>query len=90
MRLLLALVVAAGVILSSPFIRDIRDWIRGTFPGQYATVVATAVAISIGLALIAAIIRIRDRRALRYGAIASRPRARHGLCAVERTRYRRS
>ena len=70
MRLPLALVVAAGVILSSPFIRDIRDWIRGTFPGQYATVVATAVAISIGLALIAAIIRIRDQRALRYGAIA--------------------
>ena len=69
-RLVLALVVSAGVVLSSPFIRDIRDWIRGTFPGQYATVVATAVAISIGLALIAAIIRIRDRRALRYGALA--------------------
>jgi hypothetical protein len=57
------------VILSSPFIRDIRDWIRATFPGRYATIVATAVALSIGMALVVAVVRIRDRRALRYGAI---------------------
>ena len=69
LRLLLAAAVSAAVILSSPFIRDIRDWIRATFPGQYATVVATAVALAIGLALVVAVLRIRDRRALRYGAI---------------------
>ncbi len=71
LRLLLALVVSGAVILSSPFIRDIRDWIRATFPGQYATVVATAVALAIGAALVVALVRIRDRRALRYGAIAA-------------------
>ena len=69
LRFLLAAVVSAAVILSSPFIRDIRDWIRATFPGQYARVVATAVAVAIGLALVVAVLRIRDRRALRYGAI---------------------
>jgi hypothetical protein len=69
-RLILALVVSGAVILSSPFIRDIRDWIRAMFPGQYATVVATAVALAIGGALLVALVRIRNRRALRYGAIA--------------------
>jgi len=69
LRFLLAAAVSVAVILSSPFIRDIRDWIRATFPGQYATVVATAVALAIGGALVVALVRIRDRRALRYGAI---------------------
>ena len=64
-----AAAASAAVILSSPFIRDIRDWIRNAFPGQYATVIAVAVAIAIGAALIVAVVRIRERRAMRYGAI---------------------
>jgi VanZ family protein len=70
-RFLLAVVVSAAVILSTPFIRDIRDWIRATFPGQYATIVAAAVALAIAAALIVALVRIRERRAARYGAIAA-------------------
>jgi VanZ family protein len=69
-RLTVAVAVSIAVILSAPFIRDIRDWIRATFPGQYATVVGTAVALAIGAAIVVALVRIRDRRALRYGAIA--------------------
>ena len=69
LRLLMALAVSTAVVLSSPFIRDIRDWIRATFPGQYATVVATSVAVSIAVALVVAVVRIRDRRAQRHGAI---------------------
>jgi VanZ like protein len=68
-RFLLAVAVSVAVILSSPFIRDIRDWIRATFPGQYATVVGTAVALAIVLAIVVAVARIRDRRAMRYGAL---------------------
>ena len=71
MRFLLAVDVSALVFLSSPFIRDVRDWIRATFPGQYATIVGTAVAVTIGLALLAAGARIRDRRLLRYASIAA-------------------
>jgi VanZ family protein len=69
LRLTLAVAASIAVILSSPFIRDIRDWIRATLPGQYATVVTTAVALSVGGALLVALVRIRDRRVLRYGAI---------------------
>jgi len=71
LRLLLALVVSAAVIASSPFIRDIRDLIRASFPGQYATIVGAAVAVAIGMALLAAGARIRDRRLLRYASIAA-------------------
>jgi VanZ family protein len=71
LRLSLALAVSAVVILSSPFIRDIRDWIRAAFPGQYAVIVGTAVAVAIGLALLAAGASIRERRLLRYTSIAA-------------------
>jgi hypothetical protein len=64
-RLLLAIMVAAGVVLSAPFIRDIRNFIRTTSPRHYVTVVAGAIAIIIGVAVIVAVIRIRSRRAFR-------------------------
>jgi VanZ like protein len=70
-RLLLAIAVAAGVIFSAPFIRDIRVFIRTTFPGHYVTVVAGGIAIIIGVAVLVALIRIRNRRAFRYGMIAA-------------------
>jgi hypothetical protein len=69
-RFLLAAVVSAAVVLSSPFIRDIRDLIRAAFPGKYALIVGAAVSVAIGLAILAALVQIRDRRGLRYGAIA--------------------
>jgi VanZ like family len=69
LRFFLAVLASAGVILSSPFIRDIRDWIRTTFPGHFVTIVALVVGVSIGSALLVALIRIRDRRLARYGAI---------------------
>jgi hypothetical protein len=57
------------VIMSSPFIRDIRDFIKTTFPGHYVTVMVAAVSLAVAAAVMAAIVRIRDRRAARYGAI---------------------
>jgi hypothetical protein len=70
-RFLLAIAASAVVILSAPFIRDIRDWVRGQFPGHFVLVVGSAVALAIVAALIFALMRIRDRRGLRYGAIAA-------------------
>jgi hypothetical protein len=70
-RFLLALAVSASVILSAPFIRDIRDWIKTTFPGHYVAVVVAIVGLAVAAALAIAIVRIRDRRAARYGAIAA-------------------
>jgi hypothetical protein len=68
-RFLLAVAASIAVVLSAPFIRDIRDWIRSNFPGQFVTFVAAAVAIAIAAAILVALIRIRDRRGMRYGLI---------------------
>jgi hypothetical protein len=70
-RLLIAIAVASGVVVSAPFIRDIRNYIRAHFPGQYVTFVGAAIAIIIGAGVLAALVRIRDQRAARYGAIAA-------------------
>jgi hypothetical protein len=70
-RFLLAAAVSLAVVLSAPFIRDIRDAIRSVLPGQYGAVVAGAVALTIAAAVLTALLRIRDRRAARYGAIAA-------------------
>ena len=68
-RFLIAVLVSVAVILSAPFIRDIRDWIRTNFPGQFVTFVAAAIAFAISAAIASALYKIRDRRAARYGAI---------------------
>lgn len=70
-RFLLAVAVSLCVIVSAPFIRDIRDWIRTNFPGQFVTFVAAAIAFAIGAAILIALLKIRDRRPRRYGAIAA-------------------
>jgi VanZ family protein len=69
MRLVLAIVVAAAVILSAPFVSQIRFWIRSTFPGHFVLVVGGLIATTIGAAVLTAVLRIRERRLLRYGAI---------------------
>ena len=70
-RLAIAVVVSTMVILSAPFIRDIRDFIKTTFPGHYVTVVVAAVAIAVAAAVVAAVVRIRERRGARFGALAA-------------------
>jgi hypothetical protein len=65
----LAVAVAALVILSAPFVSQIRFWIRATFPGHFVLVIGAIIAATIGAAILAAVVRIRDRRPLRYGAI---------------------
>lgn len=70
-RFLLACIVAAIVILWAPYVSELRRWIRTQFPGQFVLVVGSAIALMIGAALLAALFRIRERRLLRYGAIAA-------------------
>lgn len=71
MRFVLATAVAALLVLSAPFIGQIRSSIRTAFPGQFVTIVGIAVGAAVLGAIVAAIVRIRDRRALRYGSIAA-------------------
>jgi VanZ family protein len=67
----LAIAASAILILSAPFIGELRSAIRARFPGHFVTIVGAAVALATAGALVAAMVRIRDRRPLRYGLIAA-------------------
>jgi hypothetical protein len=69
-RLAAAAAFAAAVILSAPFIGQIRGALRATFPQRFALIVGGAVAVAVALAVLVALARIRERRALRYSLIA--------------------
>lgn len=70
-RFTLACAFAAALVLSAPFVGQIRSAIRTAFPGQFVTIVAGVVGTAIALAILVALIRIRDRRPARYAAIAA-------------------
>src|SRR5262245_24042852 len=71
-RFILAIAVSTALVLSAPFIGFVRSWIRATFPGQFVRIVGGRIAV-LGLAAIAAaILRIREHRLLRYGALMCR------------------
>lgn len=67
----LAIVVAAALVLSAPFVGQIRSAVKQAFPGQFLLIVGVVIAIGVVAALAAAAWRIRDRRLARYGAIAA-------------------
>ena len=68
---ILAVAVAVAVVLSAPVVGQIRGWIRSAFPGRFVLIVGAIGAVLLAAALVAAAFRIRERRALRYGAIAA-------------------
>jgi hypothetical protein len=65
----IAWLVSGAIVLSAPFMGQIRAMLRSAFPGHFAAVVAGAVGVAVVAAVGAALIRVRDRRAVRYGAI---------------------
>jgi VanZ family protein len=70
-RLALAVLAAAAIILSAPFISIIRNTIRQAFPRHFVLILGIAIGGCIAAAVIAALLRIRDRRLFRYGMIAA-------------------
>jgi hypothetical protein len=70
-RFALAIALSAALVVSAPFIGFIRSWIRTQFPGQFVRIVGAIVAVLTVAAIAAAAVRIRERRARRYGAIAA-------------------
>jgi hypothetical protein len=68
--MLAALLVSLGLVLSAPFIGEIRRTVAATVPGQYVWIVNGAVALFGAFVAIAAFRRIRDRRLARFGLIA--------------------
>ena len=69
--LAVASIAAVAVVLSSPFVGEIRAAIRAAFPARFQIIVTAAVAAAVVIALIVAVIRIRDRRAWRFGVLAA-------------------
>jgi hypothetical protein len=69
--LALACVVSAIVILWAPFVGEIRSQLRARFPGQFVTIVGSAIAAMAGAAVVAALARIREGRSRRYLALAA-------------------
>ncbi len=67
---LIALVASAVVIVSAAYVSDLSRAIQRAFPGQYRAVVGGFVIIAIAVTVAAVARRIRDHRALRYGALA--------------------
>jgi VanZ family protein len=70
-RFALAIVVAAGLVVSAPYVGQVRNYIRQAFPGHFVLVVGGLIALLLLGALAAGIRRIRDRHTVRYGAIAA-------------------
>ena len=58
-------------MLSAPVVGQIRSWIRSTFPGHFVMVVGLIGGGLLAAALTTAVVRIRDRRLLRFAAIAA-------------------
>jgi hypothetical protein len=69
--IVLALSASAAIVIGSPYIGQARAALQNALPGQYRAIVATVVISAIGVALIAAFARIRDRRGFRYLCLAA-------------------
>ncbi len=67
--LALGVAAAAALILSAAFISQVRNYIRATFPDHFVLIIGGTVVVCITAALVAAIVKIRTRRGLRYGAL---------------------
>ena len=66
---LLAILTAAVVIFSSPWIGEARSWLRRTIPNQFNLTLNVALGAIAVAALATAVVRIRDHRAIRYAAL---------------------
>jgi hypothetical protein len=69
-RVLPPLLLSAAVIAVAPFLGQLRDALLDRFPARALVAVTIALAVIAGIALLAAILRIRDHRAWRYGGLA--------------------
>jgi VanZ family protein len=66
----IAIAVAVGLVLSAPFAGQARGVIQREFPDHFVLVVGLMIAAGLSAVLLAVVLKIRDRRAQRYGAIA--------------------
>ena len=65
-RLVLAFVASFVVVLGAPYTGQIRGAIQDALPGQYRLIIGGVVVLAVAIAVVAALLRIREQRATRY------------------------
>jgi hypothetical protein len=66
-----AVTISAALILSAPYIGQLRTFIRSSVGGRFPAVMLAVVLGAVGAAILFAVTRIRTGRAARYGALAA-------------------
>lgn len=69
-RLAVAIVASVLLVAAAPLLGVIRSELRAAFPGQFSTIVNAIVAVAIGVPVVVALVRMREHRWRRYGALA--------------------
>jgi hypothetical protein len=69
-RTALAITASLAVVLSAPFIGQLRGFIQGAFPDRYRLIILSLVGLALVVAAQWAVRSITDRRPQRYGLIA--------------------
>ena len=68
-RFIAAIAVSLLLVLSAPFVGQIRSEIRRAFPGHFVAIIGSLIAVSLLVAFVAALRKIRDRRPQRYATM---------------------
>jgi hypothetical protein len=70
-RLVVALIASVVITLGAPYTGQIRGAVQDALPGQYRFIIGGIVVAAVAMAVLTALLRIRERRAMRYGLLAS-------------------
>ena len=66
-RLVFAVIASFIVVLGAPYTGQIRGAIQDALPGQYRLIIGGVVVVAVAIAVVSALLRIREQRAMRYG-----------------------
>src|SRR5688500_11586599 len=67
----IAVAAAVAIILSAPFVAQVFSAVEAAWPSRVETIVLGATIVPVGLGVLVALVRIRDRRWTRYLALLS-------------------
>mgnify|MGYP003397973876 CR=1 FL=1 len=71
MTLAVAAAASAAIVLAAPFMGQLNAWLRRAFPEHFLPIVMAVVIVLVAAGVLATARHIRDRRVLRYGALAA-------------------
>jgi len=70
MQLLIASIASAAIVLASPFMGQLQSFLRRSLSTKnYVLLFGVGVIVAVGLAILFALLRIRERRAARFGLL---------------------